>query len=118
MPGIFAIGDVIQGPMLAHKAEIEGMACVEYLANEFKPIDYNTIPGVIYTYPEVASVGKTEEEVQAAGIRYRKGKVYFNKISRAVINNQKEGFVKVLIDEESENVLGVHIIGPTAGEML
>ena len=113
--GVFAIGDVIKGPMLAHKAEEEGIACVEHIIGEGGHINYNTIPGVIYTHPEVGSVGKTEEELKAAGVKYRKGVFLFFANSRAKAN----GFVKILIDEENGGkIVGVHIIGPNAGEML
>lgn len=116
--GVFAIGDVIKGPMLAHKAEEEGIACVEHILGEGGHINYNTIPGVIYTYPEVGSVGKTEEELKKDGIKYKKGVFPFMANSRARTNNDAEGFVKILIEEGSHKILGVHILGPNAGEML
>lgn len=116
--GIYAIGDVIKGPMLAHKAEEEGIACVEHIIGEGGHVNYDTIPGVIYTYPEVGSVGKTEEELIKAGIKIKKGVFPFMANSRARTNNDFEGFVKIIIDESSHKILGVHIIGPNAGEML
>ena len=118
VPGVYAIGDVIKGPMLAHKAEDEGIACVENILGEGGHVNYNTIPGVIYTHPEVGSVGKTEEEIKAGGIKYRKGVFPFMANSRARTNNESEGFVKILVEEHTNKILGVHIIGPNAGEML
>lgn len=118
VPGVYAIGDVIKGPMLAHKAEEEGIACVEHILGEGGHINYNTIPGVIYTHPEVGSVGKTEEELKAAGIKYRKGVFPFMANSRARTNMESEGFVKILVDADTNKMVGVHIIGPNAGEML
>ena len=118
VPSIWAIGDVIRGAMLAHKAEEEGIACVEHIIGEGGHINYNTIPGVIYTHPEVGSVGKTEEELKAAGIKYRKGVFPFMANSRARCNHDSDGFVKILIDADNGKILGVHIIGPNAGEML
>lgn len=104
--------------MLAHKAEEEGIAAVEYMIGEGGHVNYDTIPGVIYTHPEVASVGKTEEELKAAGIAFRKGVFPFMANSRARTNNDAEGLVKILIDAQTEKMLGVHIIGPNAGEMI
>lgn len=118
VPGVFAIGDVIKGPMLAHKAEEEGIACIEYIAGEGGHINYNTIPGVIYTHPEVGSVGKTEEELKTAEIKYKKGLFPFMANSRARTNHESDGFVKILADADSGKILGVHIIGSNAGEML
>lgn len=118
VPGVFAIGDVIKGPMLAHKAEEEGLACVEHIVGEGGHINYSTIPGVIYTHPEVGSVGKTEEELKTAGIKYKKGVFPFMANSRARTNHENDGFVKILVDADSNKILGVHIIGPHAGEML
>ena len=118
IPGVYAIGDVIKGPMLAHKAEEEGIACVEHILGHGGHINYNTIPGVIYTHPEVGSVGKTEEELNTEGIKYRKGVFPFMANSRARTNHEADGFVKILIDGASGKILGVHIIGPNAGEML
>jgi dihydrolipoamide dehydrogenase len=116
--GIFAIGDVIKGPMLAHKAEDEGVALAEILAGQHGHVNYNVIPGVVYTQPEVASVGKTEEELKAAGIAYKAGKFPFTANGRARAMEATEGFVKVLADAATDRVLGVHIIGFGAGEMI
>jgi dihydrolipoamide dehydrogenase len=116
--GIYAIGDVIRGPMLAHKAEEEGIALVERLAGQKPEVDYDAIPAVIYTWPEVASVGKTEDELRAAGTRYRTGKFPFTANPRARTNGYTEGFVKILAESETDRVLGVHIIGPDAGTMI
>ena len=118
IPGIYAIGDVIRGAMLAHKAEEEGIALVERLAGQKPHIDYDAIPAVIYTWPEVASVGHTEEELKAAGIPYRTGKFPFTANPRARTNGYTEGFVKILAERDSDRVLGVHIIGPDAGTMI
>uniref|UniRef100_A0A7S2RSC7 Dihydrolipoyl dehydrogenase n=1 Tax=Mucochytrium quahogii TaxID=96639 RepID=A0A7S2RSC7_9STRA len=118
IPSIFAIGDCIQGPMLAHKAEEEGIAAVECIQG-FKPhVNYNAIPGVIYTFPEVASVGKTEEQLKEEGIKFKKGKFSFMANSRARAILETEGFVKILADAETDELLGVHVIGPNAGEMI
>jgi dihydrolipoamide dehydrogenase len=116
--GIYAIGDVIAGPMLAHKAEDEGVAVAEILAGQAGHVNYDVIPNVIYTYPEVASVGKTEEELKEAGIEYNSGKFPFTANGRAKVNRQTEGFVKVLADATTDRVLGVHILGPDAGNMI
>ncbi len=116
--GIYAIGDVIAGPMLAHKAEDEGVAVAEILAGQAGHVNYDVIPNVIYTYPEVASVGKTEEELKEAGIEYHSGKFPFTANGRAKVNRQTEGFVKVLADAKTDRVLGVHILGPDAGNMI
>ncbi len=116
--GIYAIGDVIQGPMLAHKAEDEGIAVAEIIAGQAGHVDYNTIPGVVYTYPEVASVGQTEEQVKASGISYKIGKFPFQANSRARAINQTDGLVKIIADAKTDRVLGVHIIGPDAGTMI
>ena len=118
VPGIYAIGDVIRGPMLAHKAEEEGIALAERLAGQKSRVDYDAIPAVIYTWPEVASVGKTEEELKAAAIPYRTGKFPFTANARARTNGYTEGFVKILAESETDRVLGVHIIGPDAGTMI
>ena len=118
VPGIYAIGDVIAGPMLAHKAEDEGVACAEILAGKAGHVNYDVIPGVVYTFPEVASVGKTEEELKAAGIAYKVGKFPFTANGRAKVNQTTDGFVKILADAETDRVLGAHIIGPEAGEMI
>jgi dihydrolipoamide dehydrogenase len=118
VPGIYAIGDVIHGPMLAHKAEDEGIAVAEILAGQSGHVNYDVIPNVIYTYPEVAAVGKTEEELKEAGIAYNVGKFPFTANGRAKANRQTEGFVKVLADAKTDRVLGVHILGPDAGTMI
>lgn len=117
-PGIFAIGDVIAGPMLAHKAEEEGVACVERISTGYGHINYNTIPGVVYTEPEVAAVGKTEEELKDAGTAYRKGKFPFIANGRARALGHTDGWVKILADATTDRVLGVHIIGPRAGDLI
>jgi dihydrolipoamide dehydrogenase len=118
VPGIYAIGDVIAGPMLAHKASEEGVVLVETLAGQRPQIDYDAIPAVIYTHPEVASVGKTEEELKAAGIAYKVGKFPFSANGRARANADTEGFVKIIGDKTTDRVLGVHIIGADAGTMI
>ena len=116
--GIYAIGDVIAGPMLAHKAEDEGVAVAEILAGQRPHIDYDAIPAVIYTQPEVASVGKTEEDLKAAGVAYAVGKFPFTANGRARCNGDTEGFVKILADAKTDRVLGVHIVGADAGTMI
>jgi dihydrolipoamide dehydrogenase len=118
VPGILAIGDVIAGPMLAHKAEDEGIAAAEILAGQSGHVNYGVIPNVIYTAPEVASVGKTEEELKAAGHAFTSGKFPFSANARAKAIRASEGFVKVLADAKTDRVLGVHIIGPAAGELI
>jgi dihydrolipoamide dehydrogenase len=118
VPNIYAIGDCIDGPMLAHKAEEEGIAAAETIAGFAGHVNYDAIPGVIYTYPEVASVGKTEEELKEAGIAFNKGTFPFAANSRARANGSTEGFVKVLADKATDKILGAHIIGPNAGEMI
>jgi dihydrolipoamide dehydrogenase len=118
VPGIYAIGDVIRGPMLAHKAMEEGVAVVERLAGQKPEIDYDAIPSVVYTWPEVAAVGKTEEELRTAATEYRVGKFPFTATPRARTNGDTDGFVKVLADAATDRVLGVHIIGPDAGTMI
>ncbi len=115
---IYAIGDVIKGPMLAHKAEDEGIAVAEILAGQAGHVNYDVIPGVIYTSPEVATVGKTEEQLKEENINYKVGKFPFLANSRAKVNNETEGFVKILADGKSDKVLGVHIIGPHCGDMI
>ena len=115
---IYAIGDVIDGPMLAHKAEDEGMAVAEMIAGQSGHVNYDAIPGVVYTWPEVAAVGKTEEELKAAGVAYKVGKFPFMANSRGRANAQTDGFVKILADAETDRVLGVHMIGADAGEMI
>lgn len=116
--GIYAIGDVIAGPMLAHKAEEEGVAAVEIMAGQKAHVYYDAIPGVIYTAPEVATVGKSEEELKAAGVAYKAGKFPFMANSRARAVGNTEGFVKILADAKTDRVLGVHIIGPEAGTLI
>ncbi|MEZ5391953.1 MAG: dihydrolipoyl dehydrogenase [Bryobacterales bacterium] len=118
VPGLYAIGDVIRGPMLAHKAEEEGVACVERIATGYGHVNYDAIPGVCYTHPEIASVGKTEEQLQADGTPYRKGKFPFMANGRAKALNQVDGFVKILAHKETDRILGVHIIGPRAGDLI
>jgi dihydrolipoamide dehydrogenase len=116
--GIYAIGDVIAGPMLAHKAEDEGMAAAEILAGQAGHVNYDVIPGVVYTFPEIASVGKSEEELKEKGVAYNVGKFPFTANGRAKANQQTDGFVKILADAKSDRVLGVHIVGSDAGNMI
>jgi dihydrolipoamide dehydrogenase len=116
--GVYAIGDVIPGPMLAHKAAEEGIACVERLAGGYGHVDYDAVPAVVYTAPEIAAVGKTEEELQAAGIEYRKGVFPFLANGRARTLGQTEGRIKVLADATTDRLLAVHILGPRAGDMI
>ncbi|WP_181708234.1 dihydrolipoyl dehydrogenase [Chthonobacter rhizosphaerae] len=116
--GIYAIGDVIVGPMLAHKAEDEGVALAEILAGQHGHVNYGVIPGVVYTMPEVAAVGQTEEELKAAGIEYRSGKFPFTANGRAKATLHTDGFVKVLADAKTDRVLGVHIVGAGAGDLI
>ena len=118
VPGIYAIGDVIAGPMLAHKAEDEGVALAEIVSGQAGHVNYDVIPGVVYTQPEVASVGKTEEELKQAGVTYKAGKFAFSANGRARAMNHTDGFAKVLADAETDRVLGVHIVGFGAGEMI
>ena len=118
VPGIYAIGDVIDGPMLAHKASEDGIACVETIAGQKGHVDWNLVPSVIYTQPEVAWVGKTEEQLKAAGVAYKVGKYPFTADPRSRANGATEGFVKVLADKATDKVLGVHIIGAEAGTMI
>ena len=118
IPGIYAIGDVVEGAMLAHKAEDEGIAVAEILAGQVGHVNYDAIPSVVYTQPEVASVGKTEEELKAAGIEYKAGKFPFTANGRARAMLHTDGFVKILADKASDRVLGVHILGYGAGEMI
>ncbi len=118
IPGIYAIGDVVRGPMLAHKAEDEGIAVAEILAGQHGHVNYNVIPGVVYTSPEIASVGATEEELQAKGVAYKVGKFPFSANGRARAMRATEGFVKFLADAATDRVLGVHIVGPFAGELI
>jgi dihydrolipoamide dehydrogenase len=116
--GIYAIGDVIAGPMLAHKAEDEGVAVAEILAGQAGHVNYDVIPNVIYTFPEVASVGKSEEDLKQAGVAYNSGKFPFTANARAKVNRTTDGFVKILADAKTDRVLGVHIVGPDAGTMI
>ncbi|MDH4612623.1 dihydrolipoyl dehydrogenase [Pseudomonas sp. BN102] len=117
-PGVWVIGDVTSGPMLAHKAEDEAIVCIERIAGQAAEVNYNVIPNVIYTRPEVATVGKSEEQLKAEGRPYRVGKFPFTANSRAKINHETEGFVKVLADERTDEVLGVHMVGPSVSEMI
>ena len=116
--GIYALGDAIAGPMLAHKAEDEGMACAEVLAGKHGHVNYGVIPGVIYTHPEVANVGATEEELKKDGRAYKVGKFSFMGNGRAKANFAADGFVKILADKDSDRILGAHIIGPMAGDLI
>ncbi|KAF2882604.1 hypothetical protein ILUMI_23572 [Ignelater luminosus] len=118
VPNIYAIGDCIHGPMLAHKAEDEGIICVEGINGGPVHIDYNCVPSVIYTHPEVGWVGKTEEDLKSEGVEFKIGKFPFLANSRAKTNNDHDGFVKVLSDKNTDRILGTHIIGPTAGELI
>ena len=116
--GVYAIGDVIEGPMLAHKAEDEGMAVAEQIAGKHGHVNYGVIPGVIYTHPEVANVGKTEQELKDAGHNYKVGKFSFMGNARAKANFSGDGFVKILADKDTDRILGAHIIGPAAGDLI
>ena len=116
--GIYAIGDVIAGPMLAHKAEDEGVVLAEMLTGQKPHIDYNLIPGVVYTHPEVASVGKTEEQLKEEGVPYKAGKFPFMANGRARAMGSTDGFVKILAHKDTDRVLGAHIIGPEAGTLI
>ena len=116
--GVYAIGDVIGGPMLAHKAEEEGIAVAEHIAGYFGHVNYDTIPGVVYTWPEVASVGRTEDDLEEKGVNYKIGKFPFSANSRARANADSDGFVKILADAKTDKVLGVHIVGPAAGDLI
>jgi dihydrolipoamide dehydrogenase len=118
LKGVYAIGDVVAGPMLAHKAEDEGVAVAEILAGQAGHVNYDVIPGVVYTTPEVSAVGKTEEELKQAGIGYTVGKFPFTANGRSKVNQTTEGFVKILADAKTDRVLGVHIVGREAGEMI
>jgi dihydrolipoamide dehydrogenase len=118
VPGIWAIGDVRPGPMLAHKAEDEAVACAERIAGRAGHVNYDAIPSVIYTYPEVAVVGKTEEELKQAGVAYKTGKFPFTANARARTNLTTEGFVKIIADAKTDRVLGVHMLGPDVGNMV
>ena len=116
--GIYAIGDVILGPMLAHKASEEGVACVEKLHGHYAVVDYDKVPGVVYTHPEVATVGRSEEDLKGAGIAYKVGKFPFAAVSRAKVSGATDGFIKILADATTDAVLGVHIIGAEAGTLI
>ena len=116
--GVWVIGDVTHGPMLAHKAEEDGVAAIELIAGKAGHVDYDLVPSVVYTAPEVAWVGKTEEQLKQAGVAYKTGKFPFSANSRAKINHETDGFVKVLADAATDRILGVHILGPQAGEMI
>jgi len=116
--GIYAIGDVIAGPMLAHKASEEGIACVEHISTGYAHVNYDAIPAVVYTHPEVASVGKTEDALKEAGVEYKKGNFPYAANGRAKALNETDGFVKVLSDKKTDRLLGVHIIGARAGDMI
>jgi len=118
IPGIYAIGDAVRGPMLAHKAMDDGVALAERLAGQQASVDYDAVPAVVYTWPEVASVGRTEEELKTAAISYRAGKFPFTANPRARTNGYTEGFVKILAEDGTGRVLGVHIIGPDAGTLI
>ena len=116
--GIYAIGDAVAGPMLAHKAEEEGVAAAETIAGQAGHVNYDVIPNVVYTHPEIAAVGKTEEELKGAGIAYQVGKFPFSANARARANLATDGFVKILADAKTDRVLGVHILGPDAETMI
>jgi dihydrolipoamide dehydrogenase len=118
VPGIWAIGDAIAGPMLAHKAEEEGVALAEQLAGQHGHVNYGVIPGVVYTWPEVASIGETEEQLKARGVAYKAGKFPFTANGRARAMGDTDGFVKILADRQTDRVLGAHIIGPDAGTLI
>ena len=118
VPGVWVIGDVTSGPMLAHKAEDEAIACIERIHGKPHEVNYGLIPGVIYTKPELATVGKTEEQLKAEGRAYKVGKFPFMANSRAKINHETEGFAKVIADAETDQVLGVHLVGPSVSEMI
>jgi dihydrolipoamide dehydrogenase len=117
-PGVWVIGDVTSGPMLAHKAEDEAVACIEVIAGKAGHVNYDIIPGVIYTSPEVATVGKSEDDLKAAGVAYKVGKFPFLANSRAKINHETDGFVKVLADAKTDRILGCHAVGPNVGDMI
>jgi dihydrolipoamide dehydrogenase len=118
VPGIYAIGDVIRGPMLAHKGEDEGIALAEILAGQAGHVNYGVIPSVVYTTPEIAAIGKTEEELKAEGVDYKAGKFLFLANGRAKANQTTDGFVKILADAKTDRVLGAHILGAQAGELI
>ena len=116
--GVYAIGDVVPGPMLAHKAEEEGVALAELLAGQAGHVNYGTVPGIVYTWPEVASVGRTEEQLKEAGIAYRAGRFPFGANSRAICTGETDGVAKILADAETDRILGAHIVGPEAGNTI
>jgi dihydrolipoamide dehydrogenase len=118
VPGIYAIGDVIAGPMLAHKAEEEGMALAEILAGQAGHVNYETVPNIVYTWPELASVGKTEDELKAAGVAYKVGKFPFLANSRGKSSGETDGLVKLIADAKTDRLLGAHILGPDAGTLI
>jgi dihydrolipoamide dehydrogenase len=118
VPGFYAIGDVVRGPMLAHKAEEEGIACVEQIVTGFGHVNYDAIPGIVYTHPEIAAVGKTEEELNAQGVPYKKGVFPFAANGRARALGETEGRVKILAHAQTDRILGVHVIGPRAGDLI
>jgi dihydrolipoamide dehydrogenase len=118
VPSVYAIGDAVPGPMLAHKAEEDGVACAEILAGKPGHVNYNTVPGIVYTHPEVASVGITEEEAKAAKLDYKTGKFSFMANSRARSIDDAEGLVKFIADAKTDKILGAHIMGPNAGELI
>jgi dihydrolipoamide dehydrogenase len=118
VPGIYAIGDVVVGPMLAHKAEEEGVFVAEIIAGQKPHIDYNLVPGVVYTWPEVASVGKTEEQLKQAGVEYKVGSFPMRALGRSRASMDIQGFVKILADKTTDEVLGVHIIGARAADLI
>ena len=118
VPGIWVAGDVTTGPMLAHKAEDEAMAVAELIAGKAGHVNYDVIPSVVYTHPEVAAVGKTEDELKAAGVAYKTGKFPFSANARAKTVAEKDGFVKIIADAKTDRVLGCHIIGPEAGTLI
>jgi dihydrolipoamide dehydrogenase len=118
IPGLYAIGDLIHGPMLAHKAEEDGVACVETMAGKAGHVNYDTVPGVVYTWPEAASVGSTEEQLKQAGTHYEKGSFPFRANGRAIASGDTEGFVKILVDPDGDRILGAHILGPHASSLI
>jgi len=118
VPNVYAIGDVVKGAMLAHKASEEGSVCAEKLAGQKPHINYNAIPGVVYTWPEVASVGQTEEQLKEANIAYKVGNFPFKASGRARAAEESEGFVKVLSDQKTDEVLGIHMIGPRCADLI
>ena len=118
VPGIYAIGDVIAGPMLAHKAEEEGVALAERMAGQAGHVNYDVIPGVVYTWPEVASIGRTEDDLKRQGVEYKVGKFPFTANGRARAMGSTDGFVKILADKATDQILGAHIIGPDAGGLI